>query len=195
MDKEIGAARALDVINGRSSVRAYAAEKVDRATIATLLEAAVRAPTAMHEEPWQFLIIQDAGTLKRLSDRAKVLFTDEAKRLHAPQGNSAAARFAQPEFNVFYDAGALIVICAKTSGHFAVADCWLAAENLMLAARAMGLGSCVIGSATSALNTPDVREELNIPPQTTAVAPIIVGKPLGDWPPTARKEPQILLWR
>jgi len=40
------------------------------------------APTAMHGEPWQFVIIQDADVLKRLSSRAKALFSADAAHLH-----------------------------------------------------------------------------------------------------------------
>ena len=195
MDKSIAVTPLLEVINQRSSVRSYSGETIDRSAIDALLHAAVRAPTAMHEEPWQFLVIQDKAMLRHLSERAKALFTEEARRLHTPRGDSAAARFAQPDFDVFYDAGTLIVICTKMSGHFVEADCWLAAENLILAAQTMGFGTCVIGSARSALNTEAAKEELGIPMQTTAVAPIIVGKPRGDWPTTPRRQPEILLWR
>lgn len=193
MTESIDTMTVRDAIYGRCSVRAYAPEqKIDQLTLSTLLAAAVRAPTAMHGEPWQFVILQDADVLKRLSDRAKELFSAEAKRLH--HDRSSLDIFSQPGFNVFYDAGTLVVICAKTAGHFALADCWLAAENLMLAAYAMGLGTCVIGSAASALNMPDVKHELGIPPETTAVAPIIVGKPRGEALPSARNEPQVLAW-
>lgn len=100
--------------------------------------------------------------------------------LHIPGDAAISAQFANPEFCVFYDAGTLIVICAKPMGPFAVADCWLAAENLMLAACAMGLGTCCIGSAVPALNTVDAKAELGIPLDVTAVAPIIVGVPSGS---------------
>jgi hypothetical protein len=43
---------------------------------------------------------------------------------------------ADPAFNIFYDAGSLIVVCCKARGRFVDADCWLAAENVMLAATA-----------------------------------------------------------
>src|SRR5674476_520853 len=102
--------------------------------------------------------------------------------------------FSQPDFNVFYDAGTLVIICAKTAGHFALADCWLAAENLMLTAHAMELGTCVIGSAATALNMPDVKRELGIPAEMIAVAPIIVGKPRGEAMFSERNEPHILAW-
>jgi nitroreductase len=193
MPQSIDTMSVRDAINGRCSVRAYAPEKIDQPSLQVLLAAAVRAPTAMHGEPWEFVIVQDIDRLKRLSDRAKVLFSAETKGLHPDRGNRGI--FSQPDFNVFHDAGTLVVICAKTAGQFAQADCWLAAENLMLAAHAMGLGTCVIGSATSALNLPDVKQELGIPPETTAVAPIIVGRPRGETRPSARKDPHVVAWR
>ena len=193
MTSSIDTMSVKDAIFGRCSVRAYAPEQINQSTLRALLAAAVRAPTAMHGEPWQFVIIQDRDTLKRLSDRAKETLAAEAAQLHTDRGSSDV--FTQPGFNVFYDVGTLVVICAKTTDRFASADCWLAAQNLMLAAHAMGLGTCVIGLAASVLNLPDVKHELGIPPETTAVAPIIVGIPRGETLPSARKEPHVVAWR
>jgi nitroreductase len=185
----------MDTIYARRSVRSYAPSRLDRAVVNALLAAAVRAPTAVHEEPWAFVVIQDTEILKRLSDRAKGLFAEEAHRAHLDRGGHALDVFSRPDFNVFYNASTLIAICAKPMGPFVTADCWLAAENLMLAACAMGLGSCVIGSAVSALNSPEVKTEIGIPAEISAVAPIIVGVPSGETPLTSRKEPQILVWK
>ncbi len=49
----------FETILARRSVRAYAPNEVGRKDIQTLLEAAVCAPTAMHQEPWAFVIVQD----------------------------------------------------------------------------------------------------------------------------------------
>lgn len=182
----------LDVINQRRSVRDYAPDKPTPATLNRLLAAAVRAPTAMHAEPWSFLVVQDSTVLRKLSDRAKVEFAHEAQSLPEALASHARALLAQPDFNIFYNAGTLIVICAQSMGPFVAADCWLAAQNLMLAACAEGLGTCVIGFAVAPLNLPDVKRELRIPPEVTAVAPIIVGTPRGETPATSRKAPRIL---
>ena len=161
----------------------------------------LRRRTAMYEEPWAFVVVQDDATLKRYSDRAKGTWAKEVAKyrdLHIPgdraMGASFADQFANPEFCIFYNAGTLIVICAKPMGPVVTADCWLAAENLMLAACAMGLGTCCIGSAVPALNTPDVKAELGIPVDVTAVAPIIVGVPSGSAAATLRKDVEILYW-
>jgi len=103
-------------------------------------------------------------------------------------------KFNDPTFNVFYDAETLIVICGKSDAPFVPADCWLAAENLMLSACAMGLGSCVIGSAVLGLNSPEGKSILEIPIDTHVVVPIIIGVPNGNTPMTNRSEPLVLSW-
>lgn len=184
----------VDVIFERRSVRSYKPQKIDRATVSALLASAVRAPTAMHQEPWAFVIVQDRNRLKRLSDRAKELLLAEAEQ-HADRGGHELDFFADPDFNVFYDAGTLIVLCGETAAPYVAADCWLAAENLMLTASSMGLGTCVIGCALLALNAPEWKAELGIPDDLSAIAPIIVGPPGEEGSPTPRKEPRILAWR
>jgi nitroreductase len=185
----------MDAIYRRSSIRSYGPASVDRKAIQALLAAAVRAPTAVHQEPWAFAILQDRAALKRLSDRAKPLFLEEVHRQHLDRGGHALDVFASPGFNIFYDAGTLVVICARPEGAFIAADCWLAAENFMLAACAMGLGTCVIGSALPALNLPEGKMELGIPAEFTAIAPIIVGVPKAETPLVPRKEPLVLSWK
>jgi nitroreductase len=191
--------RIMDVIHQRRSVRAYGEAQPSASQIRDLLEAAVHAPTAMHREPWGFAIVQDKGLLKRLSDRAKSI----ARRSPAEAvGWGASGRLHvehpsmldDPSFNIFYDAGTLIVICRTQEGPFAEADCWLAAENLMLAAVARGLGSCCIGLAVPVLNLPEVRSQLGIPERGAAVAPIVVGHARGSHPQVPRKAPEVLAW-
>lgn len=188
----------MDVIHQRRSVRAYAEKQPGESLLRELLGAAVHAPTAMHLEPWAFAVIQDKAVLKRYSERAKSI-------LRAPGGavgwgsagrasHDHPAMLDDPAFNIFYDAGTLIVICRRQGGPFADADCWLAAENLMLAAAAKGLGSCCIGFAVSVLNTAEVKRELHIPAEGAAVAPIILGYARGSVPEVPRKAPEILAW-
>lgn len=182
----------FEAILARRSVRNYATREVDSSIIHTLLEAAVRAPTAVHEEPWAFVIIQDKAKLRQLSDRAKPLFAAEVRRSGQERAGHNLEIFLKPDFNIFYDAGTLIVICANSLGPFVAADSWLAAENLMLAACAMGLGTCVVGTALPVLNVASVKAELGIPDKFSAIAPIIVGHPSGETAPTSRKEPFVL---
>ena len=99
---------ALDVIFTRRSVRAYTGQTLDQATIRALIDAAVRAPTAMRAEPWLFLVIQDASTLKRYSDLTKAMSIAEMER-HAgthwprdPDSEHFLEQLRDPGFSAFY---------------------------------------------------------------------------------------------
>ena len=183
---------AMDAIYERRSVRAYAPLTIEKAVVLKLLDAAVHAPTAVHEEPWAFAVIQDRETLKRLSDKAKELLPKMEGLVHLRDGS--AHRFTLPD-DVFHGAGTLIAIYGRALGPFVAADCWLAAENLMLAARAMELGTCVIGLAVAALNTPEWKATLSIAEEMTAYAPIVVGVPSGETSVRERRQPEILSWK
>jgi nitroreductase len=177
----------FETILGRRSVRSFAPRKVEPAILKTLLEAAVWAPTALHKEPWGFVIVQNKDILKNISDIAKPLFIEELKKFGTREDV-----LKHTDGNLFYDAGTLIIICGKTNGHLPIADCWMAAENMILAACAMNLGSCVVASALPAMNLPDMKTTLGIPTGFTAIAPIIIGYPKAEAAPSSRKAPLIL---
>jgi nitroreductase len=182
-----------DVIPGRRSVRNYSDEPVSEGAVNTLLWAAVQAPSAINSQPWAFVVIQDKSLLKVYSDRAKVLC---AKVFAADASHEKLmTMLADPEFNIFYNSATLIVICAKPIGQHPDWDCCLAAQNLMLTACDMGLGSCPIGLAWPLFDEPDVRQELNLPDGYKAVIPIILGYPRETLPPVERKKPEICCWK
>lgn len=195
LDKERIAIDVMDAIYNRHAVRDYMAKKVEPTIINKLLDAAIHAPTALHEEARRFVVIQDKKLLDRLSDSAKALALIEAKNSSSPQRGHILDVVNQKEFNVFYNASTLIVIYSAFQGPFVVADCWLAADNLMLSALAYGLASCVIGFAVSALNSPEWKAELGIPQEMTAVAPIILGWPAGSTLASSHEPPTILTWK
>ena len=103
-----------DVIGLRRSVRSYLSKDLGRDTINSLLQAAVKAPTAMHQEPWRFIVIQDQALLTKISEIAKPLFEKSLHDLGYTKSNTHQ-EFGDPSINIFYDADTLIVIVAKAS--------------------------------------------------------------------------------
>ncbi|KTD13685.1 nitroreductase [Legionella gratiana] len=185
----------IDAIYNRRAVRSFLPKKVDSEIIHKLLDAAIHAPSALHEESRGFVVIQNKSLLDRISESAKLLTTSNKKKSLDLQEEHVLKIVQQKEFNVFYNARTLIVIYSTFKGTFVSADCWLAAENLMLAALTYGLASCVVGFAVPALNLPEWKEELGIPKKMTAVAPIILGWPSGPTLPPSHKPPLILKWK
>jgi nitroreductase len=186
----------MDAIYNRQSIRDFEDKKVDRYIIDSLIDAATRAPTAMYQEPWAFMVIDDKKCLQDISDRSKVLMEIEArKNSDSEQVKADVEALNKPGFNIFYEAQAMIVIYSKYPGAFVAADCWLAAENLMLAAYAHGLGSCCVGLALSPLNDSEVKKELGIPEDMVAIAPMIIGWPSKQTSKAPRQEPEVYFYK
>jgi nitroreductase len=174
----------------RRAVREYADEPVDEAVLRQLIDAAIQAPSAVNAQDWVFSIVRDAVRLGRISEAAK------AHMLAAPPAPGLPAelldRLADANFDILYHAPALMVISSARPGPWAAIDCALAAENLMLAARDAGLGSCWIGLAQAWLETPEGKAAIGLPETCLPVAPIVVGRPIAQPAPVARKEPEII---
>jgi nitroreductase len=183
----------IEAIYQRRSVRAYTEEPVPQDVVRQLLDAAIQAPSAMNSQPWAFAIVQDRALLRSLSDRAKRHLLDTFT------GDPRMERYrnvlSDPQFEIFYGAPALIVICAGEGGLVPAEDCCLAGQNLMLAAIANDLGTCCIGWSRPLLNLPETKTELGIPAELTPVLPIIVGRPRGRPEAPARRVPRIVVWR
>ena len=178
-----------EAITGRRAVREYTSQDVDEQAIRRLIDAAVHAPSAVNQQPWTFTVVRDQSVLDRISHDAKAHTL--ATMLANPHSDHFRSELNDSNFHIFYRAPVLILISAIAQGPWIVEDCALAAENLMLAAYAAGLGTCWIGFAQGFLNTSEGRNALGLPATSVPVAPIIVGHPKAASPPVPRKAPEI----
>jgi nitroreductase len=193
-----GAEGVFRAIYDRRSVRAYTAALVPGEAIEVLLEAAVHAPSAVNAQPWAFVVIQRSDMLDRYAREAIELLLEEPMASEVAQsGLPELDRLRQmvrvPGYQLFHGASTLIVVYATAPS--GVPDCFLAAENLMLAAWAIDLGTCPIGLATPLFNRPDIKQELGVAPEWVTALPIVVGHPSRSTPPTSRHPPHIVAWR
>jgi nitroreductase len=178
----------LQAINQRRSVREYSAEPVDDALLRRLIDAAIKAPSAINQQPWCFVVVRRPELLAQISDKAKAFMLKAS--LSAP-AHPFRDMLNDPKFDIFYHAPVLIVIGTAEPTDWAVEDCALAAQNLMLAAHEAGLGTCWIGFAQHWLATPEGKAALGLPASCLPVAPIIVGHPRRKPTPVPRKVPNI----
>ena len=182
----------LEAIYQRRAVRRFTPADVSDALLLQLLKAAVQAPSPLNLQPWSFAIFSGR---KRLADYSKRI--KEHLLLTLPplyQLHEHTDRMNEPDYDVFHGAPTLIVVCAKPEGHAPGESCALAAQNLMLAAHALGLGTCPVGFVRSWLRQPHIKEELGIVQPHTPVFPIVVGHPAAAPAAVARREPEILVW-
>lgn len=149
----------FEVIRERRSIRTYTKEEVSEENIEKLIDAARLAPSAGNIQPWEFVIVKNAEIKRKLS----VAALDQ--------------RFIK-------EAPVVIVICANEERSswrygqrgralYCLQDTAAATQNILLAAHALGIGTCWIG----AFHEEGVRKALNTPTGVRPVAIIPVGHP------------------
>jgi nitroreductase len=178
-----------EAIYTRRATRIYTRRSITEPILRHLIDAAIQAPSAVNRQAWAFCVVRDQATLDRASQASKahMLRTLPAASLHFQE------MLNDPDFNIFYHAPVLVVISAIGDSPWNVEDCSLAAQNMMLMAHSLGIGSCWIGFAQSWLGTPEGRAALGLPADHHPVAPIILGYPQGD-PPAVPRNPPVIQW-
>lgn len=183
----------LKAIYTRRAIRNFADTMVTSDVLLPLLHAAVQAPSGLNQQPWAFAVYQGRHKLHEYSQEAKQVFLSNTAAT-VQETSGAAEMLNDPHFDIFYNANTLVVILAKPMGLNPADDCFLAAQNFMLAAHSQGLGTCPIGFARPWFNLPQTKRRLDIPIEMTVVFPLIIGYPqeTPDAPP--RNEPEIVAW-
>jgi nitroreductase len=173
----------------RRAVRQYTDEPVNEGVLRELIDAAIQAPSAMNEQPWLFSVVRDKAVLSRISCDGKAA---TAAMLMAKDPNSPyIAKLQNPDFDILYNAPAMIVIASASDGPWAPVNCSLAAQNLMLAARASGLATCWIGLAQAFIASAEGKALLGLPADCAVVAGIVVGHTTNFPPPIPRQDAKI----
>ncbi|MGA3111522.1 MAG: nitroreductase [Candidatus Bathyarchaeia archaeon] len=184
----------LEAIKSRRAIRSYEDKPVPESAIETMLEAAIYAPSAINIQPWKFTIVTSKTEMKRLSDIAKPALL----RTLPDAGNQALSALkkslSDPKYNIFYEAPLLIFVSGEKS-RFGIYDCSMAAQNMMLTAYSLGIGSCWIGTAVALANEPKMKIELGIPEDHEVHAAIIFGYPRNGFPQSPPKRPAEVLKR
>lgn len=164
----------MDLIKKRMSIRAYGEGTLARQTVNSILEAAKHAPTARNLQQLEYKVITNRALTKRLSDviAAQV----------AGGGSPSPARA-----NYFYNAPLLIIIAGPKSSPWTDSDAGLAAQNIMLYATSLDLGSCFIGMAKFLERDKAVMQELHIADDRKIAACVICGYPSEKPAPKAKK--------
>lgn len=169
----------LRAVYQRRSVRNYRLDAVPDDAIKEIIRAGTFAPSAMNSQPWRFVVIRNRETIKKLSDKAKELWVEQSKNMQSLELQRLADMISRPNYNLFYNAPLLIMIFADTSGFMPQVDCSLAAENMMLAAWSLGLGSCYIGLAQPLERVTSMMKELGVSEKYRLVSSLIFGFPAG----------------
>lgn len=181
----------MEVIKSRRAVRAYTDAAIQRSTIERLINAAILAPSAMNLQPWAFAALLNRERIQEYAGRIKSWLLASFSRTSFDA--SLRGLIEDQSYSVFHHAPALILVLARSAVPQACEDCCLAAENLMLAARDEGLGTCCIGLARPWLNLQSTKHELGLPEQYEVVLPIVLGHSQ-VWPESHGRNPAEVHW-
>lgn len=169
----------MKTILHRRAIRRFEDKQVDEDALQQILQAGLYAPSAGGRQGVIFAVCQDKEVNERLG---KIKRANSHPRM-ATAGNYVSKE--QPSIaddpalvNAFYDAPTVVTLFAPKHFLFAVEDCAVAAENMMLAADSLGVGSCYIGQGWTAFADPygqDVLRKWNIRKDYYAVMQLLLG--------------------
>ena len=171
----------IDLLMGRSSLRNFSDREVPDNVIKTVLEAAMRAPTAGNLQPYSILVLKKSG----LKDRIAKLFEGQPWVEKSPVhlifllDHYRLKRWAEAERAPF--------TAMKCLAHFIIGmqDTIICAQSACTAADAIGLGSVYIGTVIHLAE--EIKRLLKLPDFTFPVTLLCVGYPAGGGrSPTAR---------
>ena len=186
-----------EAITTQRAVRRLKPDPVDDALVLRLVELALKAPTGSNAQNWEFLVIKDPAVKAQLGRRnrqAWSLYGWLGRR--ANRGNAKMNRLldaVQWQAEHFEEIPVVVVAClrgprlpfpnaAATSYYGSI---FPSVQNLLLAARAVGLGAALI--TLPLWSTFSARRILGLPWNVTPCAVIPIGWPVGRYGPTTRR--------
>jgi nitroreductase len=147
---------AMEAVLTRRSIRKYSDKPVPDDLVMQLLRAAMAAPSARNQQPWEFIVVRDRTQLEAIAT-------------------------AQPYAGMAREARLAVVVCANMnrveSEGFWIQDCAAATENLLIAATALGLGAVWSGTYPREERVSRVRALFDLPDNIVPFAVVPVGYP------------------
>lgn len=146
-------------IEGRRSIRSYRTDPVPEEKLEAVVKAGLMAPSAMNQQSWHFVVISGKG-----AERYRTYCIEKLGR------------------DPYYGAPAMILVFGKKDAIAPVCDGSLAIGNLLLAAKALGLGSCWIHCVNDLFKEESAAAEWGVPAGYRPVGSVALGFPAGEAP-------------
>ncbi len=209
------------LMGARRSCRDYTEEPVSRDILEDLVKAAIMAPSGTNSQRWTFTIIPDRESLLTLGKRIRTFFKklnglaeswllrngikllgqfqldDYYKRYYKTIKEGIAESETKGADRLWHGARAAIIVGSQAGASCGQEDALLAAQNILLAAHSLGLGSCLIGFAVAAMgNDKAIQTSLGIPKEEKVYAVVALGHTKEKYHLCAgRKMPLIRYWQ
>ncbi|MFA5145836.1 MAG: nitroreductase family protein [Candidatus Omnitrophota bacterium] len=182
----------IEMILGRRAVRAYEAKPIPRDVMEEIIRAGNAAPSGCNAQAWRFVAVEDAESRERLA----ALALPRYKKWMA--GASDGLKEMREEIDsvvkdpVYYSAPSIVFVIG--SGMTADLDSPMVCQNMMLAARSLGVGSCWVYFGQLVLDDKDVRAALELREDEKVYGPILFGYPKDGFPDSPPKKEATVKW-
>lgn len=177
----------LEAIHRRRSIRAYAPTPVPREVINTIIAAGNQAPSTMglvkgvlRFQPWRFVVVENPAFKQKLLQTALPIW----KKMMESMQETDPALYAKvmtlyeampdPKDMIYHGAPVILFVIGPITN---AVSCALACENIMLAATALGLGSCYSGFGAMVKGDAAVVQALELTEGERIYGPILLGYP------------------
>ncbi len=180
----------LTTIKQRRSIRSYREEQIKDDELQAVLEAGLYAPYAM-DQMWHFTVVQNKELLTRLNLAAK----ETAKLMDM---NHLKALGCNEKFDCLCGAPTLIIVSGDENSPIPLdADCAAATQNMLLAAKSLGIGSCWIYFVMMAFYSPqsvELKRQLKIPEGYKPYYAAVFGYPKDEVVDVADRKPNLITY-
>lgn len=188
-----------EAMRTQRAIRRIKSDPVDDSLVLHILELAMKAPTGSNAQNWEFIVVKDpevVAKLARLNRRAMNLVSPIYTRISKRRGDDKMVRLysaVQWQADHFEEIPVVVVACLKgviaplpsIATSSAYGSIFPAVQNLLLAARAAGLGAALITAPLWSRVL--ARRALGLPWNVTPCAVIPLGWPIGKYGPTTRR--------
>ncbi|MEX1022975.1 MAG: nitroreductase family protein [Dehalococcoidia bacterium] len=176
-----------EAIFTQRAIRRFRTDPIAESDLLAVLEAAIRAPNGGNQQPWRFVVVRDAEQRRALAALYHEAWwakrRDEGYRTleDLPEHYRSAARLADE----IGDAPVIVLACATAPGPGAATMVIPATQNLLLAARALGIGGTITTLHTEVHDR--VRALFGMPQEAQVVYCVPLGYPKGRFGPVQRR--------
>jgi len=186
------------LIKTRRSIRKFQKKPIPRPELEKIIQAGTWAPSSMNLQPWRFVVVSDPDALKLVVREARV---ELARYLRTPDaeakyGKANCERFmprAEGKDELFYGAPTILFIVDPVYGGKERFDYGLAAQNMMLMAHDLGLGSCCIGLSEPLNHSKKIRDLFGLRTNETLLIAIVLGYP-AESPSAKKRKIDVVTW-
>ena len=139
----------LEMIKDRRSIRSYTDKPIPKEILEEIIDAGRLAPSARNIQAWDFIVVTEKETLNKIGEL--------------------------PTHGSFIkNAGACVIVCGNKNHNRFIEDCSAAAENIILASKSFGIGSCWVAGIGKDYCEP-IKEILGIPEEMVIVCLLPLG--------------------